>query len=68
MVKDEQTAAQLDQSAVSEDKAAHLIPGHTDDEASDDDEEMEQSELSVSDDEKAVKTSGRHHGARRGTR
>lgn len=70
MIKDEQTAAQLDQSAISEVQAAHVLitPGHTDDEASDDDEQIEQSEQSMSDEENAVRSSGRHHGAHRGTR
>lgn len=70
MIKDEHTATQVDQSPLAEVQAAHVFiaPGHTDDEASDDDEQMEQSEQSMSDDENAVKTSGRHHGARRRTR
>lgn len=70
MIKDEHTAAQVDQSSLSEVQAAHVVitPGHTDDEASDDDEEMEQSEQSMSDDENAMKTNGRHHGPRRGLR
>lgn len=65
MIKDEQTAARLDKSTIYEEKAAHEIPGHTDDEASDYEEEIVQS---GPDDENTVETTERDHAARRGTR